>query len=312
VLFRYRLDGFDRDWSAPGPARQAVYTNLGPGAYRFRVIASNGDGVWNGSEATVRFSIAPAFWQTRPFQISIVVLLTAVVWATYRVRVLQVARQLNIRFEERLDERTRIAQELHDTLLQGFLSASMQLHVAADRLPTDSPAKSSLTKVLDLMGRVIEEGRNAVRGLRSSSTASHDLKRAFSGISDELGVDGPIDYRVIVEGRDRPLKPIIRDEVYRIGREAVVNAFRHSEAGSIEIVLEYASSGLRVIVRDNGQGIDAQVLRSGSDGHWGLAGMRERAGRIGARFRMWSRPGAGTEMELWVPARAAFTREKKA
>ena len=311
VLFRYRLDGFDRDWSEATPARQAVYTNLDPGPYQFHVKASNSEGVWNGPEATFDFSIAAAFWQTTTFRLSVLLLFAGAVWAAYRVRMLQVARQMNLRFEERLAERTRIAQELHDTLLQGFVSVSMQLHVVADRLPADSPAKPLLTRVLDLTRRVIEEGRNAVRGLRSSISSSHDLEVAFSAMSEELAADRKVDYRVIIEGRDRPLKPIIRDELYRIGREAVVNAFRHSEARTIELELEYASKGLRMLVTDDGRGIDGQVLQSGRDGHWGLSGMHERADRIGARLKVWSRAGGGTEIELSVPARVAFAQEKK-
>jgi signal transduction histidine kinase len=275
------------------------------------VIASNSDGLWNGSEAVVSFSIAPAFWQTTWFQLTVVVLAAAAAWGAYRLRLLQVQHQLNVRFEERLAERTRIAQELHDTLLQGFLSASMQLHVAADRLPGDSPAKPSLVKVLDLMRNVIDDGRNAVRGLRSRAASSDDLQHAFSGISDELNFGGDIEYRVVLEGRDRPLKPVIRDEIYRIGREAVTNAFRHSKANRVELALEYGPRALRVLVRDNGCGIDTGVLQSGSDGHWGLAGMRERADRIGARFRVWSSAGTGTEVELSVPARVAFASEER-
>jgi ligand-binding sensor domain-containing protein/anti-sigma regulatory factor (Ser/Thr protein kinase) len=308
--FRYRLDGFDRDWSAPSPTRQAVYTNLDPGGYRFHVIASNGDGVWNGDEAVLGFAITPAFWQTGWFQGSLLLIVGAGAWAMYRLRLHQVRRQLNVRFEERLAERTRIAQELHDTLLQGVLSASMQLHVAADRLPTDSPTTPSLRKVQDLMTRVIEEGRNAVRGLRSTGTGSDDLQRAFSGLSDELDLGNGIEYRVTVEGRDRPLQPFIRDEIYRIGREAVVNAFRHSGANRIEMALEYGMREFRVLVRDNGRGIENEVLRSGSDGHWGLPGMRERADRIGAGFKVMSSVGSGTEVELSVPARVAFARRK--
>ncbi len=226
------------------------------------------------------------------------------------MRVRQLAGQLNLRFEERLTERTRIAQELHDTLLQGFLSASMQLHVATARLPEDSPARSSLDRVVVLVGRVIDEGRNAVRGLRSSSSAPHDLEQAFSGIAEELGSDGEVQYRIIVEGKVRALNPIIRDDVYRIGREAVVNAFRHADAKSIEVELDYASDGLRMLVRDNGRGIDSEVVQSGSDGHWGLPGMRERAGRIGARFNVWSRVSAGTEIELSVPGHIAFAQQE--
>ena len=238
-----------------------MYTNLDPRDYRFHVVASNGDGIWNGDEAVVSFSIAPAFWQTVWFRALLLVVASVAAWAVYRLQLHQVRRQLNVRFEERLAERTRIAQELHDTLLQGFLSASMQLHVAAGRLPADSPAKSSLTKVQDLMTRVIEEGRNAVRGLRSTGGVTDDLARAFSGMSDELNIGNDVEYRVVVEGRDRPLQPLIRDEIYRIGREAVVNAFRHSDASRVELALDYGSRELRLLVRDNGRGIDGDVLR---------------------------------------------------
>lgn len=312
TMFRYRLDGFDRDWSEPVAARQAEYTNLRPGAYQFRVRASNSDGAWTGGETTVGFLIQPMFWQTTWFRLSIVMTVALAGFALYRLRVMQVARQLNVRFEERLAERTRIAQELHDTLLQGFLSASMQLHVAADRLPADSPAKKPLARVQDLMSRVIEEGRNAVRGLRSTSTDADDLEQALAGISQELAIGDEVEYRVIVEGRPRPLKPLIRDEAYRIGREALANAFRHSGAKNIAVELEYASGHLRMLVRDNGRGIDADVLRSGSEGHWGLPGMRERADRVGARFKVWSRAGAGTEVELVVPSAVAFVRPASA
>jgi signal transduction histidine kinase len=254
----------------------------------------------------------PPFWQTTWFRVACMLAGVAGILALYRLRMQQLANQLNLRFEERLAERTHIARELHDTLLQGFVSASMQLHIVAERLPADSPARDSLARVLDLMGRVIEEGRNAVRGLRSSSGATHDLEQAFSGIHQELGVAEPTEYRVIIDGRARPLKPIIRDEVYRIGREALVNAFRHSGAKSVELELEYASNELRMLVRDDGRGIDPQVVRSGSDGHWGIAGMRERAESIGAGFRIRSRAAAGTEVELTVPGGIAFDQKAPA
>ena len=308
VRFRYRLDGFDGQWSAPVAERQAVYTNLAPGAYRFRVIASNGDGLWNGTETSLPFDIQAMFWQTASFQLSAVVLSCVAGWSLYRLRVRQVARRLNARFEERLAERTHIAQELHDTLLQGFVSASMQLHVAVDRLPEDSPAKSSLGRVLDLMRTVIDEGRNAVRGLRSTSTAPHELEQAFAGVQQEAGVSDAA-YRVIVEGRPRPLKPIIRDEVYRIGREGLMNAFRHSSAANVEIELEYGPRELAVFVRDDGRGVDAHVIATGSEGHWGITGMRERARRIGGTLRIRSRVAAGTEVELRIPSRVAFEHE---
>ena len=306
VRYRYRLEGFDPDWSAPVSERQAVYTNLAPGPYTFRVAASNSDGSWSGSEAVLRFQVAPMIWQQGWFRAAIIILAIAGGWSIYRLRVYQVARQLNQRFDERLAERTRIAQELHDTLLQGFVSASMQLHVTADRLPDDSPAKPSLSHVQKLMARVIEEGRNAVRGLRSTENAPRDLEQAFSAMHLELAAGQAVEYRVVIEGRLRPLKPIIRDEVYRIGREAIVNAFRHAHAASIEIEVEYAASGLRLFVRDDGCGIDPHVGRKGRDGHWGIAGMRERARSIGGGLKVRTRAEAGTEVELPVPGHVAF------
>jgi ligand-binding sensor domain-containing protein/signal transduction histidine kinase len=306
VRFRYSLEGYDRQWSEPTALREAVYTNLPPRSYRFRVRASNPDGVWSPKEAAIAFEVDPLFWQSWWFRISALLACILTIVALYRFRLRQLARQLNMRFDERLAERTRIAQELHDTLLQGFLSASMQLHVAVDSMPTESPAKASLSRIIQMMSRVIDEGRNAVRGLRSSPGGTRDLALAFSLIRQELAIPGETEFRVIVEGRPRPLHPMIRDEVYRIGREALVNAFRHSAAESIEVELEFALRRLRILVRDNGCGINAEVLQGGREGHWGLAGMRERAESIGARLQLWSGPLKGTEVELAVPARVAY------
>ena len=306
VRFKYLLDGFDRTWSKPVASREAVYTNLGPGSYRFRLVANNSDGEWNGPEAVVAVTVAPAFWQTWWFRAGCILVIGSGALLLYRFRLRRLTHQMNVLFEERLAERTRIAQELHDTLLQGFLSASMQLHVADDRLPENSPVKPIVSRVLTLMRDVIEDGRNTLRGLRSRSYELQDLAQAFSRIPEEVSLQQQIEYRVIVEGQPRPLHPVIRDDVYRIGREALVNSFRHAQASSIEVEIEYGAKQLRVNVRDNGFGIDPQVLRSGREGHWGLSGMRERAERIGARLTVWTRPAGGTEIELSVPAALAF------
>jgi signal transduction histidine kinase len=203
-------------------------------------------------------------------------------------------------FNERQAERMRIARDLHDTVLQGVLSASMQLDVAADQLPANSPVKPRLIRVLELMGRAIEEARHAVQGLRSPTTEFHDLAEVFARIPQEVGAEERINFRVLVLGSARQLHPVIRDEIYRIGREALVNAFRHSRASCIEVALEYGARRFRLIVRDNGCGIDPHVLHAGRDGHWGLPGMRERAEKLGAKLRVWSRTSAGTEIELSV------------
>ena len=212
----------------------------------------------------------------------------------------QLNREMNLRLDERHKERARIARELHDTLFQGFLGASMQLHNAVEQMAPDSPNKPSVSRALRLIQRVLDEGRLALQGLRSSSIAPETLEEALSNLRDELSPGGPA-FRIFVTGKSRSLKPDVQEQIYLIGREALVNAVRHSEASSIEVEIEYLPHRLRVVVRDNGRGIDPQVVRSGRNGHWGLTGMRERAGSVGARLRIWSKPGCGTEVEISVP-----------
>lgn len=306
IRFRYKLEGFDRDWSNAAASHQIVYTNLAPGTYRFRIVASNGLDLWNGPETDIAFTVAPASWQTWWFRALVILALMLLVLAVYRLRMYQMTRTMNMRFQERLAERTRIAQDLHDTLLQGVLSASLQLDVADEQLPEDSPTKPLVRRVLQLMSRVSEEGRHTLRGLRTPEANSSTLEIAFSRIRNEFAVDEGIDYRVVANATARPVRPMIRDEVYRVGREALVNAFVHARASSIEVEVEYANRYLRVLVRDDGCGIDSQVLQSGRAEHWGLPGMRERAGKMGANLKLRSRPGMGTEVEMTVPGAIAY------
>jgi len=228
-----------------------------------------------------------------------------VIYVVHRMRLRQMSAKLNLLFEERLAERVRVAQDLHDTLLQGVLSASMQLHVAVDGLPEGSPSRPVLEHILKMMGLVIEEGRNTIRGLRSSIDSAKDLASSFSRIPQELGNEG-VGFRLLVEGTPQPLRSAIRDDVYRIGREALVNAYRHSAADHIDLHLEYTAKHLRILVRDDGRGIVPNVLKSGRDGHWGLTGMREAAERIGGRLKVLSRVGDGTEVEFRLPSKVAF------
>jgi signal transduction histidine kinase len=268
-------------------------------------MASSREGVWRGSEASVGLEIQPTLSQKAPVRVTAAAAALLALAFLYRLRLRRLTREMTVRFQERLDERARIAQDLHDTLLQGFLSASMQLHLAVEDVPSPSPARTRLDGVLALMARVIDEGRNAVRGLRSVEEES-DLEQAFARVRDDLRLGDDVEFRVLREGPARPLHPIIRDEVYRIGREALVNAIRHSGANRIEVAVECGPHQLRVLVRDDGRGIDPEVLRAGREGHWGLSGMRERAERVGGHLRVWSRPGAGTEVELSVPGSVAF------
>lgn len=216
----------------------------------------------------------------------------------------QADREQKVRLEERRKERGRIARELHDTLFQGFLGASLLLQATVEQTPADSPTKSTLNRVLHLMYRGIEEGRAALQELRPSADAPPSLEEALYCLWDEL-TPGGVQFRILVEGQAKTLNPAIHEQIYLIAREALHNALRHSGATAIEAEIEYSYRRLRVIVRDNGCGIDPTLIQSGRDLHWGLAGMRERAASVGAQVRIWSRPGAGTEVEIAVPVHHA-------
>jgi ligand-binding sensor domain-containing protein/signal transduction histidine kinase len=306
VRYRYRLDGFDKAWSEPEGTREASYGNLAAGHYRFRVLASNSDGQWNSSEAGVEFEVDPRPWQTWWFRSAIVLCAGMVVLVVYRMRMQQLTRLLSVRFEERLAERTRIAQELHDTLLQGIYSASIHFDLANHRLPQDSPARSAMQRGLELLRQVSQDGRKALRSLRSSQPASDVLEHALLLLPKEFALPENVDFLVATEGAPRALRPLVRDEAYLIVREAIINAFHHAHAKKIEVEVDYASRNFRVTVRDNGCGIDAEILKTGREGHWGLAGMRERAEKIGGKLEVSSGINAGTEVELSISELLAF------
>jgi len=309
VVYQYMLEGQDKQWQDVGARRQAYYTNLAPRSYRFRVRAASGTGQWSELQTGLPLTITPAYYQAKWFFLLCITVSVLLAWAAYEWRMRQMRARLDSQFEARLSERTRIAQELHDTLLQGFLSASMQLSVVHLQLPSEWPAKPMVSRILELMRQVTDEGRNAVRGMRLSAGTADDLEQAFSRIPHDMALESAAHFRLIVEGQVRPLHPLIRDDVYRIGREAIINAFRHSDASKIEVELRYSDSDLMVRVRDDGCGIDQQVLRHGREGHWGLSGMRERATKIGGKLAVWSRAKGGTEIELSVPSRIAFRPE---
>jgi signal transduction histidine kinase/ligand-binding sensor domain-containing protein len=307
VRFRYMLEGVDGHWQDAGNRREAFYTSMRPGHYTFRVKAANNDGIWNESGAAVTWDIPPAFYQTQWFLVLCLTVAAGLVWMAYRFRLRKLAERLQRVHDARLDERMQIARDLHDTLLQGFLSASMQLHVAAGHLPSDSPATPIVNNVLSLVSKINGEGRQTLRGLRGPES-DELLEEALARTRSATAEVNEAGFRVIGEGRPRPLHPVVHDEIYRIGREAIANAFRHSGAENIEVELEYLDDRLRLVIRDDGQGIAQDVLQSGRDGHWGLAGMRERASQIGAELKVSTRNGAGTEIELAIAARRAYRR----
>ncbi len=307
VQYRYRLDDFDSDWSEPVSARETFYTNLGPGAYRFRVIASNSEGLWNSNEAVLGVEVVPAVWQTLWFRTLAILTCLLGAMAIYSIRMRVLTEQLRIRFDERPTERTRIAQDLHDTLLQGLLAASMHLHLALEQLPAGSKTQPQLARVTAMLQQVVNESRNAVRGLRASGSVPDDLEAAFLKVREEIAAAESTQFRIVIDGPRRPLNPMTRDEVYRIGREALSNAFRHSGAAEVEMEINFHASDLQLTVRDTGCGINEEVLRSGREGHWGLIGMRESAEKIGAQLRLWRLASGGTELELTVPGRVAYS-----
>jgi signal transduction histidine kinase/ligand-binding sensor domain-containing protein len=303
VRFRHKLDGHDEDWVDAGNRRQALYNDLPPGTYRFRVTAANDHGVWNEEGKTWEFSIAPAPYQTTAFRGVAVLLVVATLSFVYRVRARRLAAEFSIRFEERLGERTRIAQELHDTLLQGCISSSMQLHVLRDEI-ADQNVRTKLSQIVQQLAESIDESRRSVQGMRIDTPES--LERVLVREAESFRGEQEVNIHVAVKGKVQPLQPLTRDTVCRIGREALANAFRHARAKRVEIEIVYSAEGLSLYIRDDGCGIVPTTLASGKSGHWGLPGMRERASQIRGTLRLLSRIDEGTEVELKVPSHAVF------
>ena len=314
--FRVMLEGRDTEWRDVGTRRQAFYTDLAPGSYRFRVRGCNNSGVWNEAGAVLEFSIAPAYYQTRWFQALVVAAALSLAWAGYVARLRQVAREYHRRLDERVHERTRIARELHDTLLQSFHGLLLRFQTALYLLP-DRPAEAreKLEGAIAHAAKAITEGRDAVQGLRSSTIEKNNLGLAISAMGQELAADSNglrPGFHVAVEGETRELHPILRDEIYKIAAEALRNAFRHAHAGRVEVEIRYDTEQFRLRVRDDGKGMDPAVLAAqGLEGHYGLRGMPERAALIGGTLAVWSEVGAGTEVELRLPARTAYATSAK-
>jgi ligand-binding sensor domain-containing protein len=306
VLFRYKLEGFDSDWQDAGTRRQAFYTNLPPHTYRFRVLASNNDGVWSESDAALGFDLLPAFYQTLWFRLLCGLTLTMLAWAAYRLRVWQLTAHMRDRFEERLQERTRIAQELHDSLIQDVMGISLQIELTDELLRSDVAAKQSLARALGLCKSALEAGRRALKDLRSVSLSAADIVKSFSQLSEEFAQDGGPEVDVIVEGNERPLNAATGNDVLQVGRQAIINAFQHARASRIHVLLSYGEQHVRIRVQDNGCGINEQTLNLGRPGHYGIAGMQERAERIGGNISIRSRLDEGTEVELYVPAHLIY------
>ncbi len=311
VRFRYRLDGRDDDWNDSGNRRQAFYTDLGPGKYQFLVQACNNDGLWNGSGASLSFMIRPAFYQTAWFRLLCTSLAISTLWLLYLLRLRQATAQVRERLGARLEERERIARELHDTLLQGFQGLMLRFQAVLKRIPETEPARKMMEKALERADEVLLEGRERVRGLRDESETTNDLAHDLARYGAEQAEYHPALFSLAVLGGPQVVITDVRNEAYRIGREALANAFKHSGASTVEVEITYGSTSVSLRVRDDGIGIDDEILNTGRTGHWGLSGMRERALKIGARLNIWSHAGRGTEVDLTIPAKVAYPRSRE-
>jgi ligand-binding sensor domain-containing protein/signal transduction histidine kinase len=316
---QYRLEGIDSGWLDARPDGAAVYTTIPHGSYLFHVRASNGDGFWDRQGIVYRITQQPFFYETTAFRILMVAAGCILLTSVYRFRLGQQSARMKVRLEERLAERERIARELHDTLLQSFQGSLFEVQAARNLFPRrPGEAMQSLDEAIRSAEAAIVEGRDAIRGLRSCSAAPRDLAHLLAAAGQELSEvadsnGGSPAFRVTVEGLPRDIKMILQDELYRMGREILRNAFHHARASKIEVEIRYDAQELRVRFRDNGIGIDPKVLDEGAlAGHWGLPGVRERAKLAGAQLDFWSEAGAGTEVQVSVPASVAYARPPEA
>jgi ligand-binding sensor domain-containing protein/signal transduction histidine kinase len=309
--YRYKLEGFEPGWNEVGSKqRLATYTNLDPRKYVFRVQGSNSDGVWNEQGVSLKILITPPWWNTILFRAMCAAVLLALIWAAYRLRVRQLHHEFEMTLEARVGERTRIARDLHDTLLQSFQALLPRFQAAIYKLPEDAvDARKTMEEAVDRASEAVTEGRDAVQGLRMSTVEKSDLAVAIRTVGEELtsaeSDQSAPNFKVVVEGTSRNLHPILRDEVYRLAVEALRNTFRHAAAQNVEVEIRYDEEYFRLRVRDDGKGIPSDVL-SGREGHYGLSGMKERAKLVGGKLTIWSEVDSGTEIELTIQASRAY------
>ena len=306
VRLRYRLTGLDHGWQDAAGSRQASYTNLEPGKYRFEVIASNEDNLWNTDGAALEIDIPPTFMQSIWFKLLLAALAVGVLVVAYKLRIRYLSTLMHERLQERLLERSRIARALHDTLLQSVQALLMSFDRHSRLLTEGSQERLRLDQTLNLAEQLLVEGRDQVMDLRASG-APQALEQILGQFGKGLSEHRPHTFELKVSGKARQLRPEVHEHIYAIAREALFNASRYAEASRIELSLDYGTQAFALQVCDNGQGLDDSVAAAGGrPGHWGLQGMRERAAEIGATLDISSRHGAGTSITVTVPAKAAY------
>ena len=312
VQFQYMLEGYDEDWRDVGGRREASYTRVKPGHYTFRVKAANNDGVWNEQGAAMAFSVPPTFWQTGWFASLVVALAAAILWALYRFRIRSITKRVQERMSARMQERARIARELHDTLLQSITGLALHVRAAADQVPQGSPLRARLERALGQANRVIVEGRDRVIDLRVSGHLRLGLPTVLSNACNELSETFPgATCKLEVSGLERPIGPLVTDEAVHIAREAISNALRHSGCEAVVVSLRFGSDAVRLIVCDDGHGIGQGAAKVDTrPGHFGLAGMHERAASIGAQLHIHT-SAKGTRVEVIIPAAIAYSSPRR-
>ena len=309
--YRYRLEGLDADWHEVGSDRRiASYTTLPPGVYNLRVQGATNRSPWSEPGATLRVTIEPPWWGMWQFRVAVILVVVVLAVVAYGYRVQHLAHQLEIRFEERMSERTRIARDLHDSLLQSFQGLILQLQAILNMLPARAAeAVKALGTALDRADQAIDEGRAAVQRLRTPALMDADIVNSVKSLAEDTTTVQPVAFRVVVEGKPRALVPLVRDEAYRVAQEAFRNAVQHADANAIEAELTFGDRTFTLRIRDDGSGFDPERLEhSERSGHWGVRGMRERAAAIQGKCEVWSEKGAGTEVELTVPAGVAYAK----
>ncbi len=309
VRFKYRLEGHESAWQDVGTRRQAFYTDLKPGQYRFRVIASNNDGLWNDAGAAIDLIVPPTFMQTGWFTALWVLAALGLLLLVFSWWLRQAKAQLRLRLEERIVERERIARDLHDTFLQGVQGLMLRFQLALDRIPAHEPARALMEDALERADDVLADGRRKVTNLRASTLEDGDLPEALRLFGSEMTRDHGVRFELSVEGAARELHPVVLEEAFRIATEGVTNAFRHAQATRIDMRIAFQRSSMLIEVKDDGQGFDTHKLAPA--GHWGIKGMQERAARIRGHLLVKSKPGEGTTIELHIPGRVAFKKTSR-
>jgi len=277
VHFQYKLEGYDRDWQDAGTRRQAFYSNLSPRNYTFRVKACNNSGLWNEAGAALDFKIAPAYYQTKWFLALCIATASVGLYLLYFLRLKQATERVRVNMEARLAERESIARDLHDTLLQSVQGLILKFHAVTKRIPDGEPVRQDIERALDYADQVLMEGRDRVSSLRTTGPVIRDLPAAFRQIADHTSQGRKMIVETVVEGTPRALHPVVLEEVFAIGREALINALSHSAGQHVEVEITYDARQFRLRVHDDGRGIDSAILENGGrDNHWGVNGMRER------------------------------------